>query len=91
MPRKIAHTEDFRQLEFLFIDHIQWSYELIRPIALFEDITIKERSQETGRHTKTISKHLRRFRKKGMLGLFPELGKISHLPSARSDNLFGNR
>src|SRR5919108_512932 len=80
MPRKIARTEDFRQLEFLFTDHVQWSYELIRPIALFEDITIKGRSQETGRHPKTISKHLRRFRRKGMLGLFPEWETISHLP-----------
>jgi hypothetical protein len=60
----------FDQLQFG--DHIQWRYEVIRPIVLLDDRPATQRAVETHTHPETVRKLTRRFRQQGMLGLFPE-------------------
>jgi transposase len=85
-PHSSAHTQDFQQLQLHFADHVQWSYELIRPLVLFEDSTSQERAQVTGVHARTVRRHLRFFRQQGMRGLVPELrhqkqwSRVSRVP-----------
>ena len=43
-------ASDFAQLELRFVDQIQWRYELIRPLILFENQPATHRAQET--HTR---------------------------------------
>ena len=67
---------DFTQLELHFVDQIQWRYEVIRPIVLFDDRTAIQRAVETHTHPETVRKLTRRFRQQGILGLFPEHTEI---------------
>src|SRR5262245_21177412 len=64
----LAH---FAQLELHFVDQVQWRYEVIRPIVLFDDRTAAQRAVETHTHPETGRKLTRRFRHQGILGLFP--------------------
>src|SRR5919199_2823060 len=63
---------DFAQLELRFVDQLQWRYELIRPLVLFEGGTAAQRAQETQTHPQTVRTLTRRFQQQGMLGLFPD-------------------
>ena len=63
---------DFAQLQLHFVDQVQWRYEVIRPIVLFDDRTAVQRAVETSTHPETVRKLTRRFRQQGTLGLFPE-------------------
>jgi transposase InsO family protein len=62
-------ASDFAQLELRFVDQIQWRYELIRPLVLFEDRPARQRAHETHTHPETVRKLRRRFQHQGMLGL----------------------
>ena len=62
-------ASDFAQLELRFVDQIQWRYELIRPLILFENRPAMQRAQETHTHPETVRKLRRRFQQQGMLGL----------------------
>ena len=67
---------DFAQLELHFVDQVQWRYEVIRPLVLFDDRTATQRAAETHTHPETVRKLTRRFHHQGMLGLFPEHTEI---------------
>jgi hypothetical protein len=67
----------FDQLQLRFLDHIQWRYEVIRPLVLFEDRTATQRAAETRTHPETVRKLTRRFRHQGTLGLFPAHTEIT--------------
>jgi transposase len=67
---------DFAQLELHFVDQVQWRYEVIRPIVLFDDRTAAQRAVETHTHPETVRKLTRRFRQQGILGLLPEHTEI---------------
>jgi hypothetical protein len=66
----------FDQLQLRFVDHIQWRYEVIRPLVLFDDRTATQRAAETHTHPETVRKLTRRFQHQGTLGLFPEHTEI---------------
>ena len=63
---------DFAQLQLHFVDHIQWRYEVIRPLVLFADDTAAHRAEETHLHPDTVRRLTRRFQQQGMLGLLPD-------------------
>lgn len=67
---------DFAQLQLHFVDQVQWRYEVIRPLVLFDDRTAAQRAAETHTHPETVRKLTRRFRHQGTLGLFPEHTEI---------------
>jgi transposase InsO family protein len=71
-------TDDFAQLSLQFADHIQWRYEVIRPVILFADRTPQQRAHETGTHPASVRKLTRRFRQQGMLGLLPDDVEVVH-------------
>jgi len=73
---------DFAQLELRFVDQLQWRYELIRPLVLFEGGTATQRAQETHTHPQTVRKLTRRFQQQGMLGLFP--ATLDVIPAGRA-------
>jgi hypothetical protein len=78
---------DFTQLQLRFVDQIQWRYELIRPLVLFEDWptpqpAIKQRAQETATHPETVRKLTRRFEQQGLLGLVPD--DVEIVPKAKA-------
>ena len=62
-------ASDFAPLELRFVDQIQWRYELIRPLVLFEDRPARQRAHDTHTHPETVRKLRRRFQHQGMLGL----------------------
>ena len=64
-PMEAIH--DFDQLQLHFVDHVQWRYELIRPVVLIGSRTAAQRAEET--HTHPDTKVTRRFRQQGTLGL----------------------
>jgi Helix-turn-helix domain len=70
---------DFDQLQLHFVDHVQWRYELIRPVVLIGSRTAAQRAAETHTHPDTVRKLTRRFRQQGTLGLIPK-GKPPALP-----------
>jgi len=67
----------FAQLQLRFVDHVQWRYELIRPVVLLENRTATQRATETQTHPETVRHLARRFRQQGTLGLLPEHTEIS--------------
>lgn len=67
---------DFDQLQLRFVDHIQWRFELIRPVALIQNRTATQKAEETQTHPETVRHLSRRFRQQGTLGLFPEHTEI---------------
>ena len=62
----------FDQLPLRFVDPIQWRYEVMRPLGLFDDRSATPRAAETHTHPETVRTLTRRFRHQGTLGLFPE-------------------
>ena len=62
-------ASDFTQLELRFVDQMQWRYELIRPLVLFENRPARQRAHDTHTHPETVRKLRRRFQQQGMLGL----------------------
>ena len=86
-------ARDFAQLQLHFVDHLQWRYELIRPLVLFADRTPKQRAKETQTHVETVRDLTRRFHKQGMLGLLPDdativpKGKATRVPPAVVEEL----
>ena len=68
---------DFAQLQLHFVDQVQWRYEVIRPLVLFDDRTATQRAVETHPHPETVRKLTRRFRHQGPLGLFPDHTELS--------------
>ena len=64
-------TDDFAQLQWRFVDQIQWCYEAIRPVVLFADRTPQQGAHETQTHPATTRKLTRGFRQQGMLGPLP--------------------
>ena len=67
--------------QLLFLDPMQYRYELIRPLLLFPDRTATQRAQETGTHPETVGRLKRRFDQQGMLGLGPDTLEV--LPARR--------
>jgi hypothetical protein len=67
----VEPTAEFAQLQLGFVDQAQWRYEVIRPLVLFADRTAQQRARETETHPDTVRTLQRRFRQRGMLGLFP--------------------
>ncbi|MHC4207128.1 MAG: helix-turn-helix domain-containing protein, partial [Planctomycetota bacterium] len=68
---------DFAQLQLKFIDPIQHDYELIRPIVLFSDTTVAERSRQTGIERRRVGEKAQQFILQGMLGLVDDrAGKV---------------
>jgi transposase InsO family protein len=63
---------DCAQLPLHFTDHVQWRYEVIRPLVLFADRTVAQRAEETHLHPDTIRRFTRRFQQQGMARLFPD-------------------
>jgi transposase InsO family protein/transposase len=81
------------QLKEKFIDYVQEKYESIRPLVLFEDISINERAKQTGSSRNTIKKRINQFKKHGMRGLFdskelPEKIKKWDIPQDIIDEIF---
>ena len=68
----VEPLRDFAQLQLHFVDHIQWRYEVIRPLVLFADDTAAHRAEETRLHPDTVRRLTRRFQQQGMLGLLPD-------------------
>jgi hypothetical protein len=64
----VSAAEDFDQIRMQFIDPLQYTYELIRPIVLFGD-TAAQRSRQTGVDRTAIGDKARRFVTDGMVGL----------------------
>jgi hypothetical protein len=60
---------DFTQLQLQITDQMQWRYELIRSLVLFEEGTSAQRAQETQTYPDTVRTFVRRFTQQGMLGL----------------------
>src|SRR4029450_13172161 len=50
---------------------MQWRYERIRPLVLFEEGTAAQRAEETRTHPDTVRTFVRRFNQQGMLGRVP--------------------
>src|SRR5262245_66667127 len=76
---RLEPLADFAQLQLHFVDQVQWRYEVIRPLVLFDDRTAVQRAVETHTHPETVRKLTRRFRQLGTLGLFPEHTEIFSL------------
>ena len=62
----VEPVAEFAQLPLRFGDHVQWRYELIRPLVLFDDRTATQRAQETHTHPDTVRTFTRRFRQQGI-------------------------
>jgi len=78
-------ASDFAQLELRFVDQIQWRYELIRPLVLFEDRPARQRADETHTHPETVRKLRRRFQHQGMLGLL--LDDVEVVPKEKASRV----
>jgi len=84
----VEPARDFAQLPLQLTDQMQWRYEVIRPLLLFEDRTPVERAEETGTHPETVRRRTRRFHQQGMLGLAPDdveivpKGRATRVPEA---------
>ena len=82
-------AREFAQLQLRFMDQVQWRYELLRPLVLFEECpappeAIRQRADATGRHPETVRKFTRRFEQQGLLGLLPEaVAIVPKSPSSR--------
>ena len=67
--QQLSPTENWQQLELLFISAEQRTYELIRPVVLF-GMPPKERAQQTGTAERTVYRHVQRFAATGMRSVF---------------------
>jgi hypothetical protein len=71
-------TDDFAHLQLQFADHLQWRYDVIRPVVLFADRTAQQRAHEPQTHPATVRALTRRFRQQGRLGLLPKHVEVVH-------------
>ena len=55
-----------------FTDHVQWRYEVIRPLVLFEDRTVSQRARNPTSILTRCGGSPDAFSSRGMLGLFPD-------------------
>jgi transposase InsO family protein len=78
-------ASDFAQLELRCVDQVQWRYELIRPLVLFEDRPARQRAYETQTHPETVRKLRRRFQHQGMLGLL--LDDVEVVPKEKASRV----
>ena len=76
----MAPLADFAQLERHCVDQVQWRYEVMRALVLFDDRTAAPRAVETDTQPDTVRQLPRRFRRQGSLGLFPEQTELG-MPS----------
>lgn len=67
---------DVDQRQLRCVDHVQWRYELMRPVVLIAHRTAAQRAEETHTHPETVRHLARRFRQQGTLGLCPEHTEI---------------
>jgi hypothetical protein len=67
----------FAHLHLRFVDHVQWRYELMRPVVLLDNRTAPQRAAEPQTPPATVRHLARRVRQQGPLGLFPEPTEIS--------------
>lgn len=67
--RRVEHTEDQEQLEFLCAWDEQVEYEKIRPLVLFGE-PVPERSTRTGTSERTLYRRVAGFEEDGMRSLF---------------------
>jgi hypothetical protein len=67
----MSAREDFHQLRLKFTDPIQQSYEIIRPIMLFDE-SVAEWSRQLDIDRTVIGEKARRFIEQGMLGLIDQ-------------------
>jgi hypothetical protein len=92
----VESTEEFVQLRLGFVDPIRWRYEVIRPLVLFGDGTVTQRTHETQTHPDTVRALARRIIWRARWGwnrFFPQAAlcssccpcsaKTSQCPSAR--------
>jgi hypothetical protein len=63
---------DFAPRPLRCVDHIQWRYELIRPVVLIQHRPVAQRAAETPTHPDTVRHLSHRCRLHGTLGVFPE-------------------
>ena len=68
----MAPLADVAPLARPFVDQGQGRYAVMRPLVLFDDRTAARRAVETDTHPETVRKLTRRFRRQGILGLFPD-------------------
>jgi transposase InsO family protein len=80
-------ASDFAQLELRFVDQLQWRYELIRPLVLFENRPATQRAHETHTHPETVRQFRRRFQHQGMLGLL--LDDVEVIPKVHTPRVSG--
>jgi hypothetical protein len=67
----------FAHLHLRFVDHVQWRYELMRPVVLLDNRTAPQRAAEPQTPPATVRHLARRVRQQDPLGLFPEPTEIS--------------
>jgi Homeodomain-like domain len=79
----VVPMSEFAQLPLPFTDPVQWRYEVIRPLVLFEDRSVGQRAEETHLHPDTVRRFTRRFQQPGMLGLFPDTVDLVRLSRGR--------
>jgi hypothetical protein len=82
---RLEEASDFAQLARRFVDQIQWRYELIRPLILFENRPATHRAQETHTHPETVRKLRRRFQQQGLLGLL--LDDVEVIPKEKTPRI----
>ena len=80
----VEPLRDFAQLQLHFVDHIQWRYEVIRPLVLFADDTAAHRAEETRLHPDTVRRLTRRFQQHGRRGLLPDHSALVPSSQGRS-------
>src|SRR5687768_8172124 len=81
-PVTVEPAWDFAQLQSHVTDQMQWRYELIRPLVLFDIGTPRQRAQETHTHLDTVRTFMRQFQKQGMMGL--ALGDVEVVKRGRA-------
>jgi hypothetical protein len=62
----MAAVSEFAQLQLRFVEQVQWRYELIRPLVLFEEppappVAMRQRAHATGSPPETVREFTRRF------------------------------
>jgi len=67
-PSALSEADDFHQLKLLFIDPIQFDYEVVRGCVVKGE-SISARSRQTGLDRSTVGYKAHRFLEHGMLGL----------------------
>src|SRR5262249_26528904 len=67
----VEPLRDFAPLQLHFVDHIQWRYEVIRPLVLWPADAAAPGAEEPHLHRDAVRRLTRRFQQQGMRGLLP--------------------